>query len=318
MQRALRELENIADVAGAPLVDITATLARATTETGEALRDLQSLANAADLDPVEAEQAEERLFALRAAARRHDVEVDDLADELTRLRASLSAIEHSEENSAKLSQGLEAAKRDYLAAAEALSKARRSAAKKLDKAVAAELGPLKLDQANFRTVVDRLPEAAWGARGLDDVHFEVATNPGSAHGTINKVASGGELARFMLAIKVVLARSSPNTTLIFDEVDAGIGGATAAAVGARLSRLADDRQVLVVTHSPQVAAIGKVHLKVSKMSGGAGGAKSAKTAIDEITDTDRREEIARMISGAEITDEARAAADELMKGAQVR
>ena len=311
LQRVLQRLNKVANVAGERLTEVIGTLDRAAAELGEASRDLQSLAGGSDLDPDAASIAEERLFALRAASRRHEVEVDALAGELDALKAKLNAIEHGEEAILDLARAVDAGKRDYIAAAEALSKKRAKAAARLDLAVADELPPLKLENAGFRTVCTRLDEANWGARGLDEIRFEVQTNPGGGFGPIDKIASGGELARFLLAVKVVLAATSPNLTLIFDEVDSGIGGATAAAVGQRLARLADTRQVLVVTHSPQVAAVGATHLQVTKKPG----AKSTTTEVAEITDTVRTEEIARMISGAKITDEARAAAIELIKGA---
>ena len=197
-----------------------------------------------------------------------------------------------------------------LAVADDLSKARRRAASKLDKAVDAELGPLKLEKARFRTIVEGLEESAWGRDGADRVVFEVATNPGQPPGPLTRVASGGELSRFLLALKVVLAAGKTTPTLIFDEVDSGIGGATADAVGERLARLAEDAQVLVVTHSPQVAARGSHHWRVEKQAKG----KSTVTDVSELDDAARREELARMLAGATVTDEARAAADSLIAG----
>jgi len=198
----------------------------------------------------------------------------------------------------------------YEQAGAALSDARKTASKTLDKLVAKELGPLKLDKATFRTVVAQKPEAAWNAAGVDRVTFEVATNPGMPPGPLDKIASGGELARFMLALKVVLAGSQERTVLIFDEVDAGISGATANAVGERLARLAKSAQVMVVTHAPQVAARGDHHWRVSKATR----AGQTTTKVDLLDNTARREEIARMLAGEKITDEARAAADSLMSG----
>ncbi len=310
LQKALRELERMRDVGGPELQTILDTLERAAAETGEALRDLQSFGSKAALNPAEAAATEERLFALRAAARRHNVDVDALAEELEELRTRLAAIDKSDETSARLAREVAAKRRDFLESAETLSTARKRAAKNLDKSIGAELIPLKLENAVFRTSLDRLPEGQWSQSGLDEIRFEVRTNPGSNFGPIDKVASGGELARFMLAIKVVLAVSSPARTLVFDEVDSGIGGATAAAVGQRLSLLAQGRQVLVVTHSPQVAAIGDTHLLISKDID----STSATTRVTEIGKEKRRDEIARMISGEQISDEARAAASELIKG----
>jgi len=200
------------------------------------------------------------------------------------------------------------ARRDFAAAAEKLSTQRAKAAAALDKAVMAELPPLKLERAVFRTALERLAEDDWSAQGLDRIAFEVATNPGSAPGPLGRIASGGELARFLLATKVVLASINPERSLVFDEVDSGVGGATAHAVGERLERLAQDRQVLVITHSPQVAARGTHHWQVHKRAAG----KQVATQVDQLNAGDRREEIARMLSGAEITEEARAAAERLI------
>jgi DNA repair protein RecN (Recombination protein N) len=311
LQRALRTLERIGDVGGQRLAAIIETLERTAAETGEVVRDLAALASETDIDPQEAAAGEDRLFALRAAARRHNVDVDALADELETLKEKLDAINQSDEITIRLAKEVEVRRTAYLATAEALSKERQKAASDLDKKIGSELAPLKLENAIFRTEVARREEQDWSQSGLDDIRFEIRTNPGAAFGPIDKIASGGELARFMLAIKVVLAGSSPDRILVFDEVDSGIGGATAAAVGQRLSRLAGDRQVLVVTHSPQVAAVGNSHLHVSKSTEG----ELVKTRVLEIVDEARREEIARMISGAAITDEARAAATELIRGA---
>jgi DNA repair protein RecN (Recombination protein N) len=189
--------------------------------------------------------------------------------------------------------------------------ARAEAAVRLDTAVNAELPPLKLDKARFSTRIQALGEDDWGRHGTDSVAFEVATNPGAAPGPLARIASGGELSRFLLALKVVLSEISSVVSLVFDEVDSGIGGATADAVGARLARLAEARQVLVVTHSPQVAARGRAHFLVRKDSA----ADSTSTSVARLDDGERREEVARMLSGATVTDEARAAAERLMGAA---
>ncbi|MDX1580545.1 MAG: DNA repair protein RecN, partial [Alphaproteobacteria bacterium] len=201
----------------------------------------------------------------------------------------------------------------FVEAARALSEKRAAAASELDKAVMGELPPLKLDKARFETVLEPLQEDDWGAGGAERVSFRVATNPGSAPGALSKIASGGELSRFSLALKVVLSRDGSVPTLIFDEIDQGIGGATAAAVGERLARLAEHNQVLVVTHSPQVAAQGRAHLRVGKESEGS----TTRTNVIPLAGHDRKEEIARMLSGERITEEARAAADQLMRGEAV-
>jgi DNA repair protein RecN (Recombination protein N) len=213
---------------------------------------------------------------------------------------------------ARLAAAAAAGRTAYVQAGEALSKARRKAASKLDAAVKAELPPLKMERARFVTDIGRLAEAEWGPAGLDRITFLVAANPGSPPGPIGKIASGGELARFMLAIKVVLVhqRGTPGTlpSMIFDEVDAGIGGAVADAVGERLKRLGQQVQVLVVTHSPQVAARADHHWQVRKADRGG----AVVTQVAGLTAEERREEIARMLSGAKITAEARAAADSLL------
>ncbi|MBI2586088.1 MAG: DNA repair protein RecN, partial [Rhodospirillales bacterium] len=203
------------------------------------------------------------------------------------------------------------ARASYGKAAAALTAARRKAADRLDKAVAKELKPLKLAKARFSTAVERLPEDAWGADGQDRVQFLIATNPGMPAGPLNKISSGGELARFTLALKAVLAEADPVPTLVFDEVDAGVGGAVAAAVGERLAALAARCQVLVVTHSPQVAAKGTHHWLVSKSDAKPG----VLTKVETLDPEGRREEIARMLAGARITDEARAAAGSLLESA---
>ncbi|WP_431855490.1 DNA repair protein RecN [Azospirillum sp.] len=307
---ALRILTRIAEKAGGKLDPAIAALDRAAAEAGEAVAALQAASADVDMDPAALEKLEERLFALRAASRKHGVAVDALAALRDELSGRLSMIEDQGDLLARLARDAETAREAYRKAAEDLSKARQKAAGQLDKAVAGELPPLKLDKAKFRTLVEPLGEAEWGPAGMDRVAFQVATNPGSPPGALNKIASGGELARFMLALKVVLAQTSTVGTLVFDEVDTGIGGAVAAAVGQRLERLGHGLQVLVVTHSPQVAARGSTHLKVQKAVKG----QSVTTGVAELDGDERREEIARMLSGATVTAEARAAADSLIAG----
>jgi DNA repair protein RecN (Recombination protein N) len=272
---------------------------------------LERLAASAAPDPRRLEAVEERLFALRAAARKHSVPVAALADLLARLSERLSALDAGTGRVAAARQAAAAARAAYVAAAERLSAARREAAGRLQAAIAAELPPLKLDRA--RLVVELAPreEGAWAADGMDRVAFLVATNPGQAPGPLAKIASGGELSRLMLGLKVVLSQGSPVPTLIFDEVDSGIGGATAAAVGERLARVAEAVQVLVVTHSPQVAARAAAQLRVAKGER----AGRAETTVTPLDAEGRREEIARMLAGERVTDAARAAADSLMRGA---
>lgn len=259
-------------------------------------------------DPRRLETVEERLFALRAAARKHSVPVVGLPALVADLRARLEALDAGSGRVAALEHDEAAARKAYLAAAGTLTEARREAAARLEKALAQELPPLKLDRARLAIDIAARDEGAWGPDGQDRVAFLVATNPGQTPGQLAKIASGGELSRLMLALKVVLARGSPVPTLVFDEVDAGIGGATAAAVGERLARVAERLQVLVITHSPQVAARGAVHMRVAKrMKGG-----RAETRVETLPDAERREELARMLAGETVTDAARAAAVSLL------
>ena len=305
---AQRALLRIADKAGGRLDGVLETLDRALAEAGEAIAQLQSVATDMDLDAAELERLEERLFTLRAVARKHGVGVDDLAALRSDLAGRLALIEDQGDRLNRLAAAASAARAGYVEAAQTLSEGRQAAATALDAAVATELPPLKLDKARFRTEVTALPEPDWGPTGMDQVAFVVATNPGAPFGPLNKIASGGELARFMLALKVVLARSSAVPTLVFDEVDSGISGAVADAVGERLSSLARLVQVLVVTHSPQVAARAVHHWRVQKDEV----LEQVLTTVVELPDEARREEIARMLSGARVTDQARAAADSLI------
>ncbi len=309
LRTAQRNLERVADKAEGKLEPVIAALDRAAVEAAEAVGLLERVSADIDLDPRHLEKVEERLFALRASARKHLVEVDQLAALRADLAAKLAALDGGGDDLAKLARAEQAARSSYVEAARALSKRRADAAGRLDQAVAAELPPLKLDKARFSTGVRALDESAWGPDGLDGVEFLVSTNPGSPPSGLGKIASGGELSRFMLALKVVLARTTPTPTIVFDEVDSGIGGAVAAAVGDRLARLGTDLQVLVVTHSPQVAARGRQHYKVSKREVEAG---KVVTGVEELPQEHRREEIARMLAGETVTDQARAAAESLM------
>jgi DNA repair protein RecN (Recombination protein N) len=257
------------------------------------------------------EQAEERLFALRAVARKHAVAVTELPELLDTLSTRLAALDTGAAKVIALEQEVRDARAAYVQAAAALGAARRSAAAKLDRAVMKELPPLRLDKARFRAEVIALDERDWGPAGTDSVRFLIATNPGQELGPLGRIASGGELSRLMLALKVVLSSGSPVPTLVFDEVDADVGGATAAAVGERLTRVAERVQVLVVTHSPQVAARGGAHLLVSKQ---AARGRTA-TRVDQLETPQRREEIARMLAGETVTEAARAAADDLLGAA---
>jgi DNA repair protein RecN (Recombination protein N) len=270
-----------------------------------------------ELDAGRLGEVEDRLFALRDLARKHGVETEALSDLRAELTARLAGIEGDDAQLAELERAVAKAQAAYQTAAEKLSRARAKAAKSLDKAVNRELAPLKLDKAVFQTQILRLEPDAWSGQGLDRIAFEVATNPGNPPGPLGKIASGGELSRFLLALKVVLAGVSPVGTLVFDEVDSNVGGATAHAVGERLARLTGNApgnapggtiQVLVVTHSPQVGARGAHHWRVHKETDGA----RVATRVSPLDPGEREEEIARMLSGAEVTEEARAAAKRLI------
>lgn len=288
---------------------ILAALGQAQDSLAEAEAMLERLGADLGPDPRRLEQVEERLFALRAAARKHMVAVVELPALLADLASRLSALDAGAERAAALEQAATAARTAYVRRAEALSAARGGAARALEKAVAQELAPLKLDRARLHIEIAPREERAWAADGQDRVTFLVSTNPGQKPGQLDKIASGGELSRLMLALKVVLARGSPVPTLVFDEVDSGIGGATAAAVGERLARVAERLQVLVVTHSPQVAARGTQHWRVSKGVR----AERAETRVEPLDPAARREELARMLAGETITEAARAAADSLLR-----
>ena len=268
------------------------------------------------VDPAELEITEERLFALRALARKHQVNTDDLNRLKEDFDKRLSEIENNEGRLAQLEQDQFLSRKGFIDNATRLRNARQKAAKTLEKAVNEELDDLKLTQARFYAHVVELKELEWNKHGIDRVSFLVSTNPKIDPGPINKVASGGELARLMLALKAVLAAVDPIPTLIFDEADAGVGGAIASAVGDRLALLSEGSQVLVVTHSPQVAAKGRHHWRVSKsvITNDNKFDQMNTTIVESLDEISRKEEIARMLAGAEITEEARAAADRLIAG----
>ena len=307
---ALRNLERVAKLANGQFDSAVQALERALIEAREAHASIVENTTKLTHDPTRQDYVEQRLFAMRDMARKHQIAPDGLADLAQELAQKLKAIEGGSEQLAELEQCLAVAQTRYIKAAQKLSKARAVAATQLDKKVNAELQPLKLDGGKFVTQIATRPADEGSAHGLDDVRFEVATNAGMKLAPIAKIASGGELARFMLALKVALAGSEHTATLIFDEVDAGVGGAVAEAVGVRLHRLAQNGQVLVVTHSPQVAARGDHQWKVEK-SNRAGGVVGEVMPLDADA---RLEEVARMLSGAAITDEARAAARQLLEG----
>jgi DNA repair protein RecN (Recombination protein N) len=305
--RALQRLAQPAETAN-PAAPALAAIERAEEALAEAESLLTRLAADAEADPRQLERTEERLFALRAAARKHAVPVAELPALFDDFAARLAALETGAAEVASLEARVAVARTAYRNAAARLAAARANAATTLDRAVSRELPPLRLDRARFVTELTPLDEPAWGPGGIEAVRFLIATNPGQAPGPLARVASGGELSRLMLALKVVLTGGSPVPTLVFDEVDAGIGGATAAAVGERLARVARRLQVLLVTHSPQVAARGAAHLRVRKQIARG----RAETRVDPLAGPDRREEIARMLAGERVTDEARAAADSLL------
>ena len=307
---AVRRLERRAAQAPALIEPAVKAIDAALTALEEARLHLEGALRVAEYDPRELERIEERLFALRAAARKYAVPVDELAALARRYEGDLTLIDAGAERLAVLEQEAQVAAARYRAAAEALSAARRAAAQKIDKAVNAELAPLKLERAQFTTDIESEAE---GPDGLDRVEFWVRTNPGTRPGPMMKVASGGELARFLLALKVVLADRGSAPTLVFDEIDTGVGGATADAIGVRLARLAARVQVIAVTHAPQVAARADRHYLVSKDALAKG--KRVATRVAELENERRREEIARMLAGAEITAEARAAAERLIRAA---
>lgn len=308
LRTAHRLIERNADKAEGRLDAPLAALDRALSEATEAQAQLEIARDALEFDPARLEKIEERLFSLRAMARKHNVAVAGLSGLAEKFSAQLAALDDGEAGLKKLAAAAKAARATYVTAAEALAAARRKGAAKLDKAVAAELAPLKLERSKFVTDVASLPETEWSAAGTDRVQFMVSTNPGAPPAPIARIASGGELSRFLLALKVCLAKAGDAPTIVFDEVDSGIGGATAAAVGERLKRLAKDVQVLVVTHSPQVAAVADRHWLIRKTTT----RTAASTDVVALDAQGRREEIARMLSGAEVTVEARAAADRLL------
>jgi DNA repair protein RecN (Recombination protein N) len=308
LRQAARVLERIAEDHPA-LADALAAVDRAVIEGVVADERLRDAAAALMHDPGRLEDDEARLFELRAMARKHRVQPDDLAALADDLRAQLERLNAGEQGLAGLEAQVAVAHDAYRRAAALLTQARVDAAVRLDAAVAAELAPLKLDAARFRTAIAPLAPADWSAAGCDRVEFEISTNPGAPFAPLAKIASGGELSRFILALKVALAQEGGAATMIFDEIDRGVGGAVASAIGERLARLADRTQLLVVTHSPQVAARGATHLLIAKSSDGT----VTRTGVRPLDAADRREEIARMLSGATVTDEARAQAERLLE-----
>tara|TARA_R110002124_G_scaffold65539_2_gene179195 strand:- start:28749 stop:30398 length:1650 start_codon:yes stop_codon:yes gene_type:complete len=302
---ALRWLEDAADGVEGRLDGAIEALGRMLADLSDAQSQVDACLDAMDTDPATLEQVEERLFALRALARKHGVLADDLGAHAATLRDRLAALDAGDSDLAALARAERDAAQRFSGACAALTQARSAAAAALDSAMAGELAPLKMDRAVFKTVI---APADPGPEGADAVTFEVATNPGAPAGALNKIASGGELSRFLLALKVCLSRGNSGVTMIFDEIDRGVGGATADAVGRRLRGLAQGAQVLVVTHSPQVAALGAHHWRVEKsVSGGQTLSRVARLSAGE-----RVDEIARMLSGDTVTQAARGAAQALI------
>ena len=310
LRQAARRLDRIGGE-HEKLGEALAAIDRAVIEASEAEDRLAEASEALACDPTRLEEAESRLFEIRALARKHRVEPDALPVLAEELSAKLAAIAGGSEGLAALEREVQESRAAYDSAAAKLSGLRAEAVARLDAAVAAELVPLKLDAARFRTVLQPLDEAQWGGKGRDRVEFEISTNPGAPFGPLVKIASGGELSRFILALKVALAERGGASTMIFDEIDRGVGGAVASAIGDRLHRLAAQAQLLVVTHSPQVAARGNQHLLIEKSHEGL----VTRTSVQALDEGRRREEIARMLSGAQVTDEARAQAVRLLEAA---
>jgi len=311
---AQRILERVSRNAAGALDRVVDALQRAAIEVDEAVEALDQATMALDLKGGTLETLEDRLFALRAVARKHGCEISALAGLRNDFESQLQSIQQGDARIEEFRKAATDARLAFETEANALSKKRAKAGAALEKAIAKELAPLKLDGAAFKVVLREKPPEDWTKDGKDEIAFEAVTNKGQPFAPLARIASGGELSRFMLALQVVLAGQDSIPTLVFDEADSGIGGATAAAVGDRLLALAHDHQVLVVTHSPQVAARGQSHWRIAKGAGG-NGAKMTTVAVEELAPDLRREEIARMLSGEEVTEEARAQADRLIEQA---
>ncbi|MGH1375565.1 MAG: DNA repair protein RecN [Alphaproteobacteria bacterium] len=308
VQRAWAELDKVIDKIGDEAQEPLAALSRASSEIADAAASVHTLLVQLQDNEYNLEEIDDRLYALRIQARKHNCVCDDLPQFCIELETQLSLIDNAGEALTAQKQKSDKARESYIKKANGVSKKRHAIAKKLNALVERELAPLKLDKARFVTKIEPLDEIDWGAAGIDRVRFLVSTNPGREPGPIHKIASGGEMSRFMLALKVIIAQEGSTHSFIFDEVDTGIGGATADAVGERLSRLAGSKQVLVVTHAPQVAARANNHWIVKKS-----GEDDVKTDIIPLHSRDEKcEEIARMLAGADITAEARAAAHKLL------
>jgi DNA repair protein RecN (Recombination protein N) len=306
---ALKRLSRMNEAARNASAAASAALEQAFAQTEEARRELEQLLSRLDVDGSDLERKEDRLHALRAAARKYGVQPDELPRVFAEFQVKLDSISGDGTGLKTAEAAAAKAKSAFLEKAQKLSAARKTAARKLEGTVVSELIPLKLAHAKFRVALEPAADDTLSAHGLERVAFEVATIEGAAFGSLTKIASGGELARFSLALKVALSEASPPAALVFDEVDRGVGGAVADAVGERLQRLSKSTQVLLVTHAPQVAARADRHFRITR--------KGDRTRVDLLSDAERAEEIARMLSGAAITDEARAAAKRLLSEAEV-
>lgn len=310
LRATIRKMERMAAQAPGLLEKVSENLERAANETSDAITELEDTIRNLEFNPYDLENTEERLFSLRAAARKHNCQVDNLVDLKNEFEQKLSKIEYGDEEVSRLKNDVKVAQEIFEKNVTLLTKERKKTADILDKNVNVELPSLKMDKASFNTFLEPLEKENWNAHGGERVDFRVSTNPGAPFGGLIKIASGGELSRFILALKVVLARKTSVATLIFDEIDQGVGGAVANAVGGRLSELAKNAQIMVITHSPQVAARGNSHWYINKETLETDG--SVVTGVTSLSKDKRREEIARMLAGAEVTEEARAAADNLL------
>ena len=308
IRHALSAIDKVNRMTNDKFQNIADALDTALIEVDEAASQIETASTQVSYNQNDINTLEERLFALKDLARKHRCSIDDLPDVLQEITEKLALIEKNGDDTEVLAKQAAQLKEDFKQKAQILHQCRLNAAQELSKKVQEELKFLKMEKAVFRVCVNTKDEQGWSSKGFDDVFFEVATNEGTPFGALNKIASGGELARFMLAIKVHLALSSHIETLVFDEVDAGLSGAAAEAVGNRLLKLSEHVQVLTITHSPQVASFSQTHFKVQKKTENA----MTSTTITRLSDIQKKEEIARMLSGETITDEARAAADKLI------
>lgn len=308
ISKSIASISKASEIVGGKYKDIEQNLENAMYSINDAIEQIEASSSDISYNQDEIDNIETRLFALRDLAKKHQTEIDLLPEKLEELKSLLQNIQYGEDCLQELRQKVLEFKKIYIENASALSEKRKKSAEELNKNIMKELPPLKMEKAKFQTNISTKEENLWSPSGWDKVCFEVSTNPNTPLGPLNKIASGGELSRFMLALKVNLAQQSTQETLIFDEIDAGIGGATAEAVGERLSKLAKNVQVLVVTHSPQVASFGDEHFRVEKNTVD----NVTTTKLIKLTDNGKLEEIARMLAGEKITDEARAAAKVLL------